>query len=154
FMRHVRDVRIGDGAAAHPLVARETLLAAARLPEPPDFPPQWTWAALGSGTLAALVLLGLARMRRHAAARIGFALVASALALACGLGGLLLIALWTLTEHISAWRNENLLLLDPLCLLLLPAWLSAMRADWRPSRFALGTAYVVATLAALALFLK
>src|SRR5262249_9957233 len=68
--------------------------------------------------------------------------------------GVVLVALWTLTDHVSAWRNENLLLFNPLCLLLLPAWLAAFRKDWRPSRFAGSVSIIVAGFAGLALFLK
>ena len=40
-----------------------------------------------------------------------------------GVIGLLMLFLWFGTEHRFAWANENLLLFDPLCLLLLPgAW--------------------------------
>ena len=155
FMRHAREVSVPDAAGASvPLVARETRLAAARLPEPPDFPPQWRWQALALGVLGALSLLGLQRLRLRRWARIAFATSACLFALACGMAGLVLIGLWTLTEHVSAWRNENLLLLDPLCLLLLPAWLGALRARWQPSRFARGLALGVAVLAGLALFAK
>ena len=40
-----------------------------------------------------------------------------------GLLGVLLLYLWLGTAHRAAWANQNLLLLDPLCLVLLPgAW--------------------------------
>jgi hypothetical protein len=65
-----------------------------------------------------------------------------------------LIVLWTLTEHISAWRNENILLLNPLCLLLLPAWVGSFRARWRPSVFAQRLGIAIAALACLAFFIK
>jgi len=69
-------------------------------------------------------------------------------------GGLVLLGLWTLTDHASAWRNENLLLFNPLCLLLLPCWFGAFRARWQPSRFAWRVAVVIAFCAALAFFVK
>ena len=155
FMRHVRDVRLADGhGGTQPLVARETLIAKARLAEPPEFPPDWIWQALAIGIAGALCLFGLAQLRARAWARVVFALGASSIALVCGLGGVTLIVLWTLTEHISAWRNENLLLIDPLCLLLLPAWLGSLRRHWLPSTFARRSAIAIALLAALALFIK
>ena len=155
FMRRLREVRVrdADGHAA-PLVALESKIAAARIPEPPDFPPRWIWPALALGIALGLALLALARLHTRAWARIAFATLASAMATACGLAGLILLALWTLTDHISAWRNENLLLFDPLCLVLLPAWLGALRRDWQPSRFAQCTAVVIAALAGLAFFIK
>jgi hypothetical protein len=155
FMRHVRDVRVPDGhGGTQPLIGAEQSIATARLPEPPDFAPDWVWQALAAGIAFGAVLLGLARARQRAWARIAFAASASVLALIFGLCGLVLLALWLLTEHISAWRNENLLLLDPLCLLMLPAWFGAFRTHWQPSRFSAGLGALIAALAALALFLK
>ncbi|HOV56525.1 MAG TPA: DUF4105 domain-containing protein [Rhodanobacteraceae bacterium] len=155
LMQRLREVRVpaADGTPV-PLVQHETLLASPRLAEPADFPPdlRWPCGALGLG-LAAL-LLALARRRGRAAARGAFAFMALSTALLCGLGGLVLAALWGLTEHTSAWRNANLLLLDPLCLLLLPAWWRARRADWRPSRTTLRLAQAIALLAAAALCLR
>ena len=72
----------------------------------------------------------------------------------CGLGGLLLLFLWFGTEHRAAWRNENLLLLNPLCLLLLPAWIGSARARWRRRPVAIGVAWLVVLFAAFALFSK
>ena len=39
--------------------------------------------------------------------------------LACGLCGALLAFIWGFTEHWAGWANQNLLLLNPLCLLLI-----------------------------------
>jgi len=155
FMRHMREIRVHDaGGQLVPLVAREMQLAAARIPEPLDFPPQWFWQALAAGVMAALILLGLSHSRERAWARMAFAMLAGPIALACGLGGIVLVVLWTLTDHVSAWRNENLLLLNPLCLLLLPTWFGAWRRNWQPSRFAQRVAVTIATLAGLAFFVK
>jgi len=155
FMRHVREVHVTDGAGGtQPLVARETRLVEARVPDADDFPPEWTWPALGIGVALGLVLLALARAHRRPAARTLLAILAAAISLMLGLGGVLLLVLWLGTEHISAWRNENLLLLDPLCLLLIPAWLGARRAHWQVSRFATAIGALVALLAGLALFVK
>ena len=156
LMRHLREVKVTDPAtgAVKPLVARETRLADARIPDPLEVPPVWIWPALASGIAAGLIVLALARLRRRAWARVAFASVASLCALVFGVGGLVLLGLWLLTDHESAWRNENLLLLDPLCLLLLPCWLGAFRARWRPSAFARGLALLIALLAGLAFFAK
>ena len=155
LMRHAREIKLGDGnGKTVPLVASEAVLNKGHLPDPQELPPRWTWAALAIGIVAALILLGLARARANTAARIAFAGVAGAIALVCGIGGLILLGLWTLTEHVSAWRNENLLLLNPLCLLLLPAWLGALRRRWQPSRFVRRVAAFVAFCAGLAWFVK
>ena len=155
FMRHVREIRVPDETGKlRPLVARETQLAAARLADPPAFAPDWIWRALAVGCLSGLLLLGLAYLRARAWARVPLALISSAMALTLGIGGLVLLGLWTLTDHASAWRNENLLLFNPLCLLLLPCWFGAFRARWQPSRFAWRVAVVIAFCAALAFFVK
>ncbi len=155
LMRHLREIRVRDGAGnLRPLVARETQIAAARIADPPAFAPDWVWRALGVGVVSGLALLGLAQLRRSASARTAFAAIAGASALVLGLGGLVLLGLWTLTDHVSAWRNENLLLFNPLCLLLLPCWFGAIRARWRPSAFAWRIAMTVAFCAALAFFVK
>jgi hypothetical protein len=155
LMRHVREVKVRDDAGTlQPLVASERQLAGARLPEPPAFAPDWLWRALAIGVASGLALLGLVRLRARAWARATFAAVAGASATLLGLGGLVLIALWTLTDHVSAWRNENILLFNPLCLLLLPCWIGAFRARWQPSPFAWRIAMAIAFCAALAFFVK
>src|SRR3546814_8748042 len=58
---------------------------------------------------------------------------------------------WGLTAHWAIWANHNLLLLDPLCLLLVPAWLMSARATWRPRRWQRGLAVLIALLATLSL---
>jgi hypothetical protein len=155
FMRHVREVQVRDESGdLSPLVARELKIADARVADPPAAAPDWTWRALAVGVAAALLLLVLASLRRLAVARVAFASIATVTTFVLAFGGLVLAALWVLTDHVSAWRNENLLLFDPLCLLLLPCWIGAFRARWRPSRFALRCAVAIAGLAGLAWFAK
>jgi len=160
FMRYVREVKVRDDAGnLIPLVARETTVATARLPEPPDYPPNWIWWALAIGILSGFGLLALARERVRtdfagSFARATFAISATAISLVCGIAGLVLIGLWTLTDHVAAWHNENILLLNPLCILLVPAWIASARARWQPSRFVKTTSFVIAFLAAFEFFLK
>ena len=155
FMRHVREVQVRDDTGnLVPLVAHETMPAPGQLPKPPEFPPDWVWQALGIGIAIGLGLIALAHARARAWARATFAASASLIALACGIGGLVLLGLWTLTDHVSAWHNENILLLNPLCILLLPAWIASARAKWQPSRFVKATSIVIAFLAAFEFFLK
>jgi hypothetical protein len=156
LMRHLREVFVTDPATGerHSLVARETRLNESRIPEPSETPPDWLWSAFAIGIGLALLILALARARANALARVTFATLASVIALVLGLGGLVLLGLWFLTDHTSAWRNENLLLLDPLCLLLIPAWLGAFRRRWKPSPFARYATLIVALLAGLAWFAK
>ncbi len=155
FMRYLRDVKVRDaGGNLVPLVARKTVIYPGNLPEPPEYPSNWFWQALGIGILSGLGLLALARRRERAWARATFAASASLIAFVCGSAGLVLIGLWTLTDHVAAWHNENILLLNPLCILLVPAWIASARARWQPSRFVKATSFLIAFLAAFEFFLK
>ena len=156
LMRHLRDIVLTDSAtgATRPLVATETRIAEARVADPPEFAARWTWYAIATGIAVSALLLWLATRRRSKALRVLFALLAFLLTLACGIAGVVLAALWGLTDHVSAWRNENLLLFNPLCLLLLPAWCSAARSRWQPSAFARRVAGFIAICAAFAWFAK
>jgi hypothetical protein len=155
LMRHVREVKVrGENGELRPLVAAEQRLADARVADAPENAPGWIWRAAAAGALLGVLLIGLARERSRAWARAILATTGAALALALGLGGVVLIALWALTDHVSAWRNENILLFNPLCLLLLPCWFGALRTRWQPSMFAARIATTIAGCAALALFVK
>jgi hypothetical protein len=98
-------------------VAKEERLQEATLPDPGTEPPAWRWrfAATGLAIAAALLALRALRWRRT------LALAATGTWLVAGLGGVLLLGLWLGTDHASAWRNQNVLLFNPLALALLPA---------------------------------
>ena len=124
-------VRHADGSE-RPLVAAEGwLLESQRWPEPPQ-PPRWLLQALLLGLGSAALLLLLRRARGQPAARRAFAALATLLTLLAALGGLILVAGWLATEHWVMTANRNLLLLNPLGLLLLPTLFAARRADWQP----------------------
>lgn len=141
---NLREVRFADG---RPLVAAEEQLLPHRIaPEPGDPSNAWWPYALAGLAIAALILVAAKRRPRLLAALvIPFWLL-------CGLVGALLLYLWLDTGHWAAWSNHNLLLLDPLCLLLLPgAW--TLARGRRPGRMFAWTllAVALAALAALAL---
>jgi len=76
-----------------------------------------------------------------------------------GLGGTLLAGLWGLTDHIYSYRNENLLQLNPLSLIVaagLVGWLWRTRGgeSASPSRLATWAAIVVAVLATAGLLIQ
>lgn len=152
----VREIRVPDGMGGEiPLVGREMVMveAAGREPERAEPPFRLPWFLLGGlalgGAIAALAV-GAARSR---AARFGYAAVSSLWALFAGSSGVILLALWTLTDHEIAYRNENLLQLSPLAVplvVLLPAlaygacwaarpawWLAAAAAGLSALGFAL-----------------
>ncbi|WP_394004450.1 DUF4105 domain-containing protein [Luteimonas sp. WGS1318] len=128
----LREARNVDG---RPLVSSEQVIVPhTQAPEPVERPRLlWPWLlaglVLGAGTLVA----GRAAPRALAAAALPF------WTLAALLGGVMLF-LWLGTAHGFAWRNQNLLLFNPLCLLLLPGgWrLARGRAPGRVFGWALG----------------
>jgi hypothetical protein len=100
--------------------------------------------ALGIG-LAAL-LLWLAHGKSHLY-RASFALLAVAWWLICGFTGLVLAGLWGLTDHWATWDNENLLLLNPACLVLPAVW-------WRAPRIARCLVTLIAAGALISLIVR
>ncbi|WP_028079957.1 lipoprotein N-acyltransferase Lnb domain-containing protein [Solimonas soli] len=125
----------GADGSTHALVKREGWLLQSEAWPEPAAPPRALLPLLAIGVFFAAVLLLLDRARRFRAARWTFAFLAFSSALKITLGGLVLLAGWTLTEHWIMWANRNLLLLDPLMLLLLPMWIMSARADWQPRRW-------------------
>jgi hypothetical protein len=119
----IRDVTVaGAGGARTPLVLEERVL-----PMVPDAPrvteratvPRLTWRYLVCGLVLAAFVIGLRVMmvtRRGAAW--GLALVGAAWWLVWGIVGLLIAYAWAATQHVFWARNEHLLLLSPVCLLL------------------------------------
>ncbi|HZF98099.1 MAG TPA: DUF4105 domain-containing protein [Pseudoxanthomonas sp.] len=140
----LREARTSDG---RPLVQEEVrLLPHLIAPEPMEEPRRWRGWLL-AGLLAAL-LIGVtgARLPRLMAALL------IPLWLACGLAGLVMAFLWGFTEHWAAWGNRNLLLFNPLCVLLLPAAVAVLRGR-SPARWQRRLTVLVAACAALAWFL-
>lgn len=120
----LRDARLPDG---RPLVLAEEVLLPHRLgPEPePRRVAWWPWLLAGLA-LAALAWSQRGRPRAVAAAAIPFWLL-------CTAAGAVMLFIWLGTTHRFGWSNHNLLLLNPLCLLLLPgAWRIARGGDGGP----------------------
>lgn len=139
-------VTLPDGRV-EPLVARERpLFTAQGRPPEPAAPPLWIPGFLLVGALFGAVIVALATTAVDSAgARFGFSLLTVLWTLLIGVGGLLLMALWTFTNHSIAWRNENLFQFTPFSLpLVLLAPALAYRARWaaRPAR-----AFALAALA-------
>lgn len=137
----LREARNADG---RPLVQSEQeLLPHLIAPEPAEARRR-LWPALLAGLALAAAIAWAARRRPRT-------LGAAALAfwLLCAVGGLLLLYLWGATEHRAAWGNRNLLLLNPLCLLLLPGAVSLLRGRRPGPAFQL-LAWAVAAAAVLA----
>ena len=140
----LREIRRADG---RPLVASEAQLLPHRIaPEPQARPRRWVpWFVAGL-LLAGAVLLA-ARSAPRRALWIGLPLW-----IACTVLGALMLYLWGFTAHRAGWANHNLLLLNPLCVLLLPGAVRLLRGRAPGTVFGMGL-LAVACLAVLALFL-
>jgi hypothetical protein len=138
----LRELRLDDG---RPLVSSEQpLLPQRQAAEPADTPRTlWPWLLAGLAFAAGLLMLA-SRAPRAAAG------IAALFWLACGTLGLVLVLGWAFTEHRAMWANRNALLLDPLCLLLLPGAWVLLRGRAPSARFR-ALLVIVAALAALAL---
>ncbi|MEP6897683.1 MAG: hypothetical protein ABI870_04035, partial [Rhodanobacter sp.] len=146
----LRGVRVDDGhGGLQPVVHDEQILSPNRLDVPPLQAPDLQLPLAITGLLVAGLIVTLRRVWRT-----GFALLGTVYLVAAGIVGVVLLALWLLTDHHSAWANANLLLFNPLALVMLPSlWRS--RRGFTPSRFVDGVTVVqlIAVLIALLLHL-
>ncbi|NYE28064.1 hypothetical protein HDE78_001010 [Rhodanobacter sp. K2T2] len=150
LQQQLNHVRIDNGSGGFkPLVQSEQLVSPNRLDVPPVNPPDLRLPLAAAGLILAACMRAARRW-----SPIGYALLTSTYLIAAGLVGLLLIGLWTLTTHHSAWANANLLFFNPLALIMLPAIWRARRGI-APSRFieALWLLQLLAILIALSLHL-
>ncbi|ARO69310.1 hypothetical protein B9J09_10035 [Xylella fastidiosa subsp. pauca] len=101
-------------SAGRPLVQQTQIIPPHHpiTPSPHPLPRPWTWWLLGLGIATLTLLLAPHHPRRLTLLALPFWLI-------CTLGGLILIYLWGFTTHQAAWANRNLLLLNPLSLLLI-----------------------------------
>jgi hypothetical protein len=119
----LRDVHVDNGhGGQRPLLQGEQLLSPNRLDAPPEAAPDLRLPLALAGLLVAMLIVSSRRWWPT-----GYALLGTLYLLAAGLVGLLLLGLWTLTTHHSAWANANLLLYNPLAFLLLPTLWRARR---------------------------
>lgn len=148
---------VDNGGTA--LVAGETSWFDSGKAPPPEIARDLRVPYLVAGlAIAALLLFGLARAPRSNAARRTVIASAATLQLLFGLAGAILLFLWLGTDHVAAHRNENILLLNPLGLVMAACWLLQLRrragATDRTARAGTIIAAVVAASAALGLLAK
>ncbi|HEX7382602.1 MAG TPA: DUF4105 domain-containing protein [Nevskiaceae bacterium] len=140
-------VRSADGREV-PLVADTRVLVHGSVGAIPAAPPRWTLPLLAIGIAWAVVLVLLVSFGGRTA-HLAFAALATATVVGVGAAGIVLALIWGITAHWAGWHNENLLLFDPLCLLLIPLWWRSHRSSPRASQ-TLRTLSVVMFAAAVA----
>lgn len=131
-------------SAGRPLVQSTQVLLPHRIAPEPAEQQRHRWPWLLTGLIVAAGVLALGRKQRMLA---GLALP---FWLLCAIGGGLLVYLWGFTAHASVWGNRNLLLVNPLCVLL---WFGGIRLQLghRPGRWFNVLSWVVAVCALAAL---
>jgi hypothetical protein len=151
----VRRMRVvGPAGTPIPLVAEErALYESKQFHERTDVPRLWIpYLIVGLLLGAEFAAVGQARRRSTLIEKV-FRIEVIVWAIVTGILGLILLLAWTSTRHVFWFRNENLLLLNPLSL-----WLAAVAViSMRRPRYARATATLAITVAALgcvALLLK
>jgi hypothetical protein len=144
----VRELLVEDGQGGQtPMVLSEQTYFVADRPPLPASPPRWWPGYLLVGLALGGAMIALAALAdRSAAARAGLAGLGASWGLVAGLLGVVLAGLWGLTDHMAAYRNENLFQLNPLALalvVLVPA------AAYRPVRLAPWPVVIATALAGL-----
>ena len=148
----VRTLRVPDGqGGTQPLVKNERVLFQATRPPEPERPPMLGIPFLVIGILIAGLILGVGArsLSGRRQARLASAVILGFWSLVAGVLGVLLTLLWAVTDHMFAHRNENLLLFNPLWLVLAVA-IPIYFARGTGVRFTRALAWSVAGLAVLA----
>lgn len=135
LMAAVREVHLpqSDGST-RPLVAQEQLVLSSESWPEPEQPRSWLGLALLLGLTAAGLMAILTRQRHRRAARIAQGLYAAVFCVLGALAGLILLLGWLGTDHQMMVANRNLLLFNPLLLLLLPACFALLRSTGVPTQ--------------------
>jgi hypothetical protein len=118
---YIRELRVDDGhGGTRPLVKSERMLLGTVTHPEPSMAPQWIPAFLTIGLALAAIfgIVGWRAARGSGPARIGAGVLFTIWAFGVAVFGVILSLLWAATDHHFAYRNENLLLFNPLWLLL------------------------------------
>jgi hypothetical protein len=129
----VRELRVvNEAGQSVPLVQREMRLLEIGAYRVESAPPHWGgWLLLAGIVLAVLILTGRAESRIGVPGRV----LATGWLVISGIGGVILLLLWFVTNHVAAAWNHNLYFLSPIAFLLIRAvWSEERRApgSWAP----------------------
>jgi hypothetical protein len=152
---YLNELRVDDGqGGTRPLVKNERMLLGTIGHPEATAPPRWLPEFLTLGLAIALLfaVLGWRAARGHARARFAAGTLFAVWSFGAGILGLILALLWAVTDHAFAHHNENLLLFNPLWLVL--AVLVPMTAvKGRVSRVTRSLTFLLAALAVVALLM-
>jgi hypothetical protein len=113
--RQVKD----SAGGLHPLVKGERVLFKSTRPPEHEAPPSFAWLWIAGVIIGGLLAwLGVRALTGGRGARVGAAIAFGLWAFIAGMLGSILTLLWTVTDHRFAYANENLLLFNPLWLVL------------------------------------
>lgn len=151
LMEDLRTMTVPDSTGRPvPLVrAEKQLHQSTRYPEP-EAPRRLVLPFLVVGLLLGSLLWITGRSGSRPG-HLMFATLGSMWSAVAGLGGLVLLGLWLLTDHVASRGNASVLLLSPLSLTLVVLLPLAIRGRTGAGRAALGAAMLVAALAGLAI---
>lgn len=141
---YVRGVTVpGPDGAARPLVVSEdTLFIGGSEPLQPT-PPNRLPIFLALGSVLGVLAAALARSSRTSLwAQRTFMAFAAVWAFVVGILGLVIAALWGLTEHVTSYGNENLFAVNPLWLLLAVAVAASLWSGPRTRQVTIALAVV------------
>lgn len=149
---HVASLQVRDpSGATHPLVRGERVLFQSTRPAEPTAPPRlWSYLLLLGLLIGGMLLWLASRAGRSRGARWGLGLLATLWCFIAGLLGVILTVLWTATDHQFAHANENLLVFNPLWLIL-AVCVAVYVASGRSGRFTGLLAAFLTALSVLAL---
>ena len=141
------EVRDSTGKTRKLVRSEQVIYEATRPPEHTRPPTMWPWL-LGAGVIIAGLFAWLGASGRRRAAAIAF----TTWSVIAGLLGLVLMLLWTVTNHYAAHSNENLLLFNPLSLIvavpLAKSLWSGRESPWANRLTMMLAAFAVAALLA------
>jgi uncharacterized protein DUF4105 len=155
----LRNINVTINGMSEPLVKNERVLVQATRPPEDVTVRRGMRGYLIIGIVCFLLIAAASVLQREGKATVAISL-AAVWSLVAGFGGFVLTFLWGFTDHIYSYRNENLLQLDPLSLVLLVlllrlAWTDATSDMYSSrARSAFTTAAVVAALSVIGLLMK
>ena len=150
----VRLVQLASAGGTVPLVAQERVVFESSAHQERSSSPKLWIAYLLVGLVLAVEFFAVGRIGSRArVVDVAFRVEVAVWAFVTGILGLILLLAWTSTGHVFWYRNENLLLANPLSLFLA---IAALVSIWKPrlARGASVASMIVAALAVVALALK